>query len=233
MTVWRMARGWSEAELRRHLEELQGLDRNFSTRGGGEEWETHHSRSVLGSAPPGPPTDHGPFSRGKEAIRTYAFSDPHIVEGHFDPRVPLDKRRMLLELKVPFLRYLCGVAVGDVRDETSATRSTYGFRYETLEGHVESGMEWFLVEKDHTSGELTFRIEATWASGDFPNWWSRLGFALVAKHYQRRWHRRAHHRMAAYVAGWPVGEPIAPGHLTHQGPEVVFTRDLPRREKSS
>lgn len=234
MTVWRAGRGWTEDELRLHLAELPGLERNFGVaRGhdlGDAEWETHRSQSVLGTGPPGPPTSHGPFARGREAVRTYAFSDPAIVEGHFDARVPLAERRMLLELKVPFLRYLCGVAVGAVRDETSAATSTYGFRYDTLEGHVESGSEWFLLEKDHASGEMTFRIEATWRPGDFPNWWSRVGFTLVGKRYQRRWHRRAHRRMAAYVAGWPVGTPLARRHLAHRGPEVVFTRDLPRWE---
>lgn len=233
MIVWRVGRGWSDAELREHLDRLPQLQRNY---GGSHEahmarpeWETHRSRSFLTDAPPGLPADDGPFARGRVAVHDYAFSDPTIVEAHFDPDVPLSDRRMLLELKPTVLRYLCGVAVGAVRDEATATTSTYGFRYDTLEGHIESGSEWFLLEKDHGSGRLTFVIEASWRPGDFPNWWSRVGFALLGKRYQRRWHTRAHRRMAAYVQGWPISNPISRRHLSHQGPDVVFTRDVPQR----
>lgn len=224
--AWRVGRGWSEPELRERLARLPGLKRNF--RGTHEDhladpdWETHGSRSVLGHAPPGPPQPGGPFALGCEALRRYAFSDPGIVESHFDPRAPLAERRMLLELKVSVLHYLCGVAVGAVVDEGSHGETRFGFRYDTLEGHIERGSEWFVLSVDHPSGALTFEIEATWRTGDFPNWWSRLGFHLVGRRMQRQWHTRAHARMAAFVEGRPAGPPLS-GHLAHEGPEVTFT----------
>jgi uncharacterized protein (UPF0548 family) len=230
--AWRVGRGWSESDLRVYLDRLPQLQRNYEGSHGAHlaqpEWDVHRSRSSLGGAPPGPPSQGGPFALGRSALHDYAFSDPAIVEAHFDPAVPLPDRRMLLELKPLALRYLCGVAVGAVRDEVTDATSTYGFRYDTLEGHVESGSEWFLLTKDHESGKLIFTIEASWRAGDFPNWWSRLGFTLVGKRYQRTWHERAHRRMAAFVRGWPTTAPISRRRLAHQGPEVVFSRDVPR-----
>ncbi|MGZ3457591.1 MAG: DUF4126 family protein, partial [Archangium sp.] len=62
-------------------------------------------------------------------------------------------------------------------------------------GHIEAGREWFLLSKDHRSGELRFHIKAAWREGRFPNWWSRLGFELVGRRYQRAWHHLAHLRL--------------------------------------
>lgn len=169
------------------------------------------------------PTDPGPFHRARRALERYAFSDPGIVEAHFDPRTPLQGRRLLLELKVPLLRYLSGVLVTEVRDETSQDTSTYGFRYDTLEGHIERGWEWFLIRKDHASGAITFHIAASWLPGDFPNWWSRVGFALVGSRYQRRWHRLAHERMMAFAQEATVGDGSTREEGVEQRPIVVFS----------
>lgn len=224
---WRVGRTWSPEELEKRLRCLSSLERNYeeSDRDGrGNDWGEHRSRSRIGSAPPGPPRGDGPFARGRKAVSQFAFSDPSIVEAHFRADAPLLERRMLLELKPLIFRYLCGVVVVAVRDETRQGGSTFGFRYDTLEGHLERGSEWFVLEKNHESGALTFEIEATWRTADFPNWWSRAGFAVVGKHYQRRWHEAAHRRMSAFVRGASVPGLAGRGDLTHQGPKVVFER---------
>jgi uncharacterized protein (UPF0548 family) len=92
---------------------------------------------------------------------------------------------MLLEIQVWGQRYLCGVVVGALSDERHPDRTVWGYRYDTLAGHLEAGAEWFLLTKDHATGEIQFRIEARWREGQFPNWWSRVGFALLARRYQR------------------------------------------------
>ena len=79
----------------------------------------------------------------------------------------------------------------DVREEVEHGTTLFGFRYDTLEGHIEQGFEWFLLTKDHATGGIHFRIEAHWRLGDFPNWWSRLGFLLIGEHYRRLWRHRA------------------------------------------
>ena len=74
------------------------------------------------------------------------------------------------------------------------SRTTSASRYDTLVGHIERGIEWFTLTRS-ADGNLHFRIEAHWQRGELPNWWSRLGFALLARRYQRMWHRQAHRRL--------------------------------------
>jgi uncharacterized protein (UPF0548 family) len=230
MAEWRIGRGWTEDELVERLEGLRARDRNFDA---AEEemtldrgWNRYHSESVVALEPPGEPTSGGAFERGREAVAGYRFSDPAIVIGHFDPSAPLAGRDMLLEMiALRVLHYLGGVRVGAVRNEYGDRRSVFGFRYDTLAGHIERGSEWFLLRKEHGTGEISFRIEAGWRPGEFPNRWSRIGFRWAGPHYQRVWHHRAHGRLSRllHADGDAVREP-APGRLAHQGPEVEFQR---------
>lgn len=136
---------------------------------------------------------------------------------------PLDGRRLLQELTVPLLRCLSGVVVSQVRDEVFAEATTFGFRYDTLEGHIERGWEWFVIRKDHESGVVSFQVLADWLPRDFPNWWSWEGFARVGRHDQRRWHRRAHRRMMAFVQGASLTRPLAPRELPPRAPRWCFS----------
>jgi uncharacterized protein (UPF0548 family) len=184
-------------------------------------WHHYHSEAVIASEPAGDAC----WSRARVALASYRFSNPDIVTAHFDPEAPLTGRLMLLEIKVWGLHYLCPAVVNRVRDETGA----YGFRYDTVDGHIERGVEWFLLTKD-ARGDIRFRIEARWQRGEFPNWWSRLGFVLLSGYYQRRWHRQAHRRMSLLAYYGSTGRPRrdAAG-LTHQGLQVTFTYHTKRK----
>ena len=223
MAEWRFGRGWSDQELATRLAALHSSVRNFDpgepkTQENG--WSRHYSETTVGREPAGPPRPDGAFQRAREAVARYEFSDPRIVVGHFDAGVPLEQRRMLLELKVLGFHFLAATIVGDVREEQTRTETTFGFRYDTLMGHIEAGWEWFLLTKAHGTGEIRFRIQADWQPGDFPNRWSRLGFAFLGVHYQRRWIRRAHARLRRILEeARPVHQPRR--RLLHQGPEHV------------
>ena len=115
-TEWRIGRGWSEQELRRHMASLRERALNFDTdparlsvRDG---WRYYESSGVVGRERPGPPEPDGPFVRLQPEIAGYRFSDPDIVEAHFDPRSELLGRNILLELKPLALRFLCAARVG-------------------------------------------------------------------------------------------------------------------------
>ena len=219
MAEWRWFRGWSTAALRARLEALAAKTLNFgaveeemtSDRG----WHHYQSDSVIAR---GADVD-AQFARAKTALATYQFSDPSIVVAHFDPQAPLHLRRLLLEIKVWGLRYLCPAVVSRVRDEADV----FAFRYDALDGHFEQGLEWFVLTKE-VRGDIRFRIEARWMRGQFPNWWSRIGFMLLGGFYQRRWHRRAHQRLSRLAH---FGSPHRPRRdafgLTHQGVDVRFT----------
>lgn len=218
MAEWRAFRGWPAGALRARIDAL-GTQRNFDA---AEEemtaergWHHYFSEALIAREPDGDDC----FSRACSALANYQFSDPSIVVAHFDPKAPLLGRRILLEIKVLGLRYLCAALVSRVREEPRV----YGFRYDTLHGHIERGMEWFLLTKDE-QGDIRFRIEARWKQGELPNWWSRLGFHLLSARYQRRWHVQAHRRLARLAHG---DTPARPGRdragLTHQGVDVEFT----------
>lgn len=225
MAEWRLFTGWSSGGLRRRLDALATRTLNFDATEaemtGDRGWHHYHSEAVIAHAG----DDSARFARAKTALATYQFSDPSIVMAHFDPATPLHLRRLLLEIKVWGLRYLCPAVVARVRDEADV----FGFRYDTLEGHIERGMEWFLLTKE-SNGDIRFRIEARWMHGEFPNWWSRIGFMVLGGFYQRRWHRRAHHRLSLLAQ---YGSPQRPGRdafgLTHQGVDVTFTYHTKRR----
>jgi len=232
---WRVGRGWSEAELAERLRELHRREPNFRAAFGDmtpdNGWSLYFSEAVIGREAKGAPAASGPFTRAEATIASYQFSDPRIVIGHFDARSDLLGRRMLLELRAfRALHYLTGVVVGAVRREAEGGRHTFGFRYDTLEGHIERGSEWFLLIKDHASGEIRFRIEAAWQPGDFPNWWSRVGFHAFGPWYQKRWHRRAHWRLFQTANGQMSATPPVGDHgIAHAGPAIVFRRTPARR----
>jgi hypothetical protein len=219
---WRFGRGWSTPELEQRLARLRLQSVTAAPEQGGARY---HSEAVVFREPPGPPMPDGAFTRGRELVRRYDFSDPRIVTGHFDRGAELPGRPMLLEIKVLGLHYLCGAVVGAVADRQQADQSLFGFRYDTLASHIEAGTEWFLLIKDHASGEIRFRIEALWREGRFPNWWSRLGFQLLARRYQRAWHRLAHLRLRARLQArglpaLPRGDRLLHEGLAMPGPSV-------------
>lgn len=230
MVEWRLGRGWSDGELADRLAAISGAGRNFDEPVDAltpeQNWHRYYSEAVIARERPGPPVEGGAFERGRTAVSNYQFSDPQIVIAHFEPDSPLLGRRILLELRaLRVLHYLGGVVVGDVQSEEQEERSVFGFRYETLEGHIEKGAEWFLLKKSHTSGAVRFRIEAAWRPGQFPNWWSRAGFSLLGRYYQERWHRRAHAALAALVRDPEMPLENAQGQrLVHNASEVIFRR---------
>lgn len=221
---WRVARGWSARELKVRLENTKKLSRNTDTRPEdmtlARGWGEHYSEALVAREAKGDIELGGDFELLKKAVTQYSFSDPRIVTGYFDDDAPLLGRTMLLELKPLTLRYLCGVRIGAVREETDARRTVFGFRYDTLEGHVETGSEWFLLTKNHDTGEIRFRIHAWWKLGTFPNWWSRLGFHLVGRRYQRAWHRLAYVRLREISAEHDLPALPRAEHILQSGPEI-------------
>ena len=224
MSEWRFLRGWNEGELTARLDLAKTLGRNFDDGEAGmtpeRGWSRHHSSAIIAREAPGPAVDGGPFMRAWDLLARYAFSDPRIAHAHFNPSAPLEQRVMLIEVFIWGLRYLNPVIVSRVYESSDAAQSVKGFRYETLDGHFECGLEWFLLTKNHSTGEITFTVHAGWRDGDFPNWWSRLGFQLLALRYQRAWHRLAHLRLRQMLGSLDLA-PLPRGRrLVTQGPPL-------------
>lgn len=230
MAEWRIGRGWSDAELAARLETLDDRARNFSGpldwEQPGPDWFRYFSEAAVARCRPGPPVPDGPFEQGCTAVARYEFSDPRIVRAHMPPEGPLEGRRFLLELvAIRTIHFLGAVVVGAVQRETREHESVFGFRYDTLEGHIERGSEWFILTKDHASGVIRFRIQAVWQPGQFPNWWSRAGFALLGPLYQRIWHERAHDLLSRRIHDPALEDiPLDGERVVHSPPDVIFKR---------
>lgn len=222
----RFGHGWSDSELENRLAKLRKVGTNFPLTGPGSQettdWRRYYTESVIGREAPGDVVPGGAFEIAKRAIAEYQFSDPGIVMGHFSPKDPVEGRTMALEIKIFGLHYLCGVRIGAVRNSQGDDETVYAFRYDTLEGHMEVGSEWFTLTKRHKTGEVWFRISASWKPGKFPNWWSELGFHVLAHRYQLAWHRLAYLRLRDIVGS--RGEHLVPvpygKRLVHTGPEI-------------
>lgn len=190
---WRIGRGWTDEELAAELATLPKRAFNFKAASITDEsplWRHDAVHVALGDERPGAPEPGGIFERACRLVEGYKFSDPNVVKAHFDPKAALHGRNMLLELHFMGLHFLSAVRVQNVRHDVVDGHDFYGFRYDTLERHVERGYEWFLVIKDRSSGKVTFEIQATWQLGDFPTWWSRVGFYLLGKHIRKTWQKR-------------------------------------------
>jgi uncharacterized protein (UPF0548 family) len=241
--AWRLGRAFSAAEIQQRL---SGLSQCPTSGPGSDEeaardssWHHYYSEAIVGREAPGLPEAGGAFERARALVASYAFSDPSIVRGHFDPSLELLGRPMLLELKVMGLRFLCGVVVRATRHDSFEDRSVFGFRYDTLQGHLEAGAEWFLLTKEHKTGDVVFRIQAAWREGDLPNWWTRVGFHTFSRPYQRAWHRLAYVRLRAAIhsRGLPPlprarammhqWQPVIgpPRDVTHAEPGVIIERE--------
>lgn len=217
---WRFGREFAANELREELFALDERECNVPARlqpGASTGFETHCSEAIIAQEPPGVPCEGGPFERACKLTACFEFSDPRIVVGHFDRRRPLLGRPMLLELKALGFRFLAGVRITALRQEVNAHGTVFGYRYDTLAGHPETGAEWFLLCKQHDRGDVSFRIQASWRPGDFPNWWSRAGFELLGRRYQRAWHRLAHLRMRRLLASSEVLALPPSGRILHEG----------------
>lgn len=222
MAEIRLLRGWNEKELAERLRQVPALppgvpdvvvDLRPET-----GWNHVLSQGPIGEEEPGPPLPAGAFAHARRLVERFSFSDRRIVVGHFDEGSVLQGRSFLLELKSLGLHFLCPARVTAVREETALGKSVFGYRYETLRGHIERGREWFVLTKDHRSGQISFRIEAGWLPGDFPNWWSRFGFHLLGRRYQRAWHRLAYAHLRASLRQWDEKEHGARGRAeAHAG----------------
>jgi len=189
-----------EGDAERRLAALRERPLNFDPDTLGEQgWERDDYRQVLPGEEPGPPEPGGSWETAAALSRGYAFADPSLVEAHYDPRVPLEQREMLLILHALGARIYAGVRVGsagtETREREGREAQVFFWNYRTLEGHVEAGQRDFEVWKWLDSGQVEFRTHARSRPAD-ANPVIRLGFRLLGRHKQVEFGRRACTRMA-------------------------------------
>lgn len=186
-------------------------------------WKVDRYRQPLGTEPPGPPVDTGPWEVACRLMRNYEFADPRIVRAVYYPDRPLEGRDMLLEGRFWGLRFHLGVRVGGVIDTTRAVDGrdvrVWGWNYRTLGGHLEMGQMDYETWKWLDTGEVEFRISAFSRRAPIANPIVRLGLRVFGRREQVRFAERACERMARLTAEAlhrPAGDPVA-----RVGDEVV------------
>lgn len=175
----------------------------------GWHFDTH--RHYLAHEPPGPPEPGGPWQVACRLVRDYEFSVPDLVRAVYDRRDSLLGRDMLLEGRFLALRFYMGVRVTDVIDETrNGNRRTWGWSYETLEGHLERGKMTYEVVKDTDSGRVEFVITGYSQRSPTLGPVTRLGWALFGRRTQLRFYRQCGARLHTLVQTERTRPPTPP-----------------------
>ena len=179
-------------------------------------WEHDHYRQPLPSEAPGDPRPGGSWARCRELMNSYAFADPAIVRALYDADVALADRNMVLEGRFYGLRFLLGLRIGGVVDDTIMVGGRpvrrWGWHYRTLQGHLEMGQMDYAVHKWTDTGDVEFRIDAVSKAAPIRNPIVRLGFLLFGRWMQRRFARRGLRRMDRMVRAGLTATDDMTGH---------------------
>lgn len=195
--------------VRRRLVALASAQPNFDPRelsgsGTAEGWRVDDICEVLLAEPPGDPVPGGTWQLAQALMRGYAFADPSIVRGFYDPDAPLQGRNMLLKLQAFGLVHLyVGVRVNEVYDTTriqdGREARVWGWNYRTLKGHVEAGQMDWEVWKWPDTGAVEFRVHAVSRRVAIANPFVRVGYALSRGHERALFLASTGRRMRAFT----------------------------------
>lgn len=166
-------------------------------------WDFDEYSLQLPSEAPGEPEPGGPYEVACRLVRDYEFADPAIIKAVWLPDAELQSRNMLLEGRFLVLRFLLGVRISAVVDETVAedgrTLRVWGWCYRTLSGHLEAGEMCYRVVKVLETGEVQFRVCRYVRSEQIPNVVVRLGWRTFGRLMQVLFVRRSLRRMKRLV----------------------------------
>ena len=108
-----------------------------------ERWHRDALAQELPGEPPGDPVPGGPWEIARRLTADYRMADPAIVRARWEGDALLGR---VMELQLRFRRVLwvrAHVRVRRVWDEERDGVRVFGYEYETLPGHVETGVQAF------------------------------------------------------------------------------------------
>jgi uncharacterized protein (UPF0548 family) len=162
-------------------------------------WHHDESRARLGTEAPGPPEPNGVWETACRLVAAYEMADPSLIRAVYDPSAPLHGRDMVLEGRFLVLRFYMGVRITDVIEKRRDGSCTWGWAYETLEGHLERGRMSYEVVKDEGSGEVELVINAYSEGAPTLGPVVGLGWKLFGRRMQLRFYRECGRRLARLV----------------------------------
>jgi len=175
-------------------------------------WRLDSYRQPLPDEQPGEPEAGGSFALARASMERYEFGDPQLIRAVYYPDRELRGRTMLLIGRFLFLRFQMGARVDHVIDEQSQREGRdvriWGWGYQTLRGHLETGQMRFEVWKWLDDGSVEFRIDAASRPARIPNPIVRLGFRVFGRRLQVRFAQHACARMLAIVRARQRGDAV-------------------------
>jgi uncharacterized protein (UPF0548 family) len=216
---------FGELDPAEELRRLREVPVNYELEGDpspDEGWSFDSYLLVLPREAPGDPEPGGSFEVACQLVRDYEFADPSIIQGVFLPEDSLQDRTMLLEGRFLFLRFVLGVRITKVVDETTEVDGrparVWGWCYRTLAGHLEAGEMCYRVVKMLDDGDVQFQVSRYVRSEAIPNPVVRFGWATFGRLMQVVFVRRSLDRMRRLVKAQ-----LADGHHT-AGVPLAATR---------
>lgn len=194
---------------------------------GPPNWNIDTHRSALPAERPGAPERDGPWEQARRLVRDYEFSPPEIVRALYDPAAGLAGRDMLLEARFHRLHFYCGVRITGLVDSTAGNGDrSWGWAYETLEGHLERGRVTYEVRKYHDTGEVQFVASSHSQVSPKLDRTTLLGWRLFGRRTQMRFYHRCGQRLRTLVEAALRGDEAVPGPPPRIGNLVLAPSDV-------
>lgn len=197
-----------------------------------DRWHHDRSRAHLGREGPGAPEPNGVWQTACRLVAAYEVADPAIIRAVYEMGAPLEGRDMLLEGRFLRLRFYFGVRVTDVIDEDRDGRRTWGWAYETLEGHLERGRMSYEVTKDQTTGDVELVITGVSRGSATLGPVTRLGWVLFGRRVQLRFYRECGRRLTRLVEERRGSADPVPPRLTLEGLVLAPSDAAPGRRRN-
>jgi uncharacterized protein (UPF0548 family) len=123
-------------------------------------WHFDHHRFFLGTDPPGRPEKNSVWWRAHREVAAYSFTPGRLLRAHYAREDDLVGRDLLLVGRFAFARFVMGVRITEAGFDEDGVRYSWGWSYETLQGHLERGRVDYRVVKDLRSGAVTLEVNS-------------------------------------------------------------------------
>lgn len=163
------------------------------------DWDFDVHRSAIADEAPGAPAPGGPWEVACELVRDYEFIPPRLVRAVYDRRTPFLGRDLLLEGRFAGLRFVMGVRITSLIEESDGEQDVWGWGYETLQGHLERGEIVYRVIKHRDTGRVEFAVSSHSQADPQLEPILAAGWALFGRRTQLRFHREIGHRIRRLV----------------------------------
>ncbi len=148
-----------------------------------------HHRFVLGTDAPGRPEQDSLWWRAHREVAAYAFTPARLLRAHYLRDEPLLGKNLLLVGRFAVARFVMGVRITEAGFDEDGVRYSWGWSYETLQGHLERGRVDYRVVKHLKTGLVTLEVNSYNQVNPRAHPFIRLGWSFFGRRAQRRFYR--------------------------------------------